>query len=428
MNALTKLPQGTPPAGPEHPVRRCMTILTAMTSPAAPPEHQHPVPPGQAAGYGPLPVWSAPERRGRDKGFAATVLLIILSAAVLAWVGMFLLSRLGPPAFIACGILALVPLGICVLGIWWVDRWEPEPRSTLVFSFLWGAGVSVGIALLVGPYFTLALLEVVPYGSADLLAMVVQAPVVEEIAKGLGVLVLLRVRRRIFDGPVDGIVFAAAVAAGFAFTENILYFGSALLTAGPGMVYELGFTFILRGLLSPFAHVLFTACTGLALGLAARRAGNAWIVPAFILGLVPAILGHMLWNGGPALLFGDFFLFYFLLQVPFFALAVAGVWLLRRSEQRLTLRRLQEYAAAGWFTDAEVRMLATGAGRHRAMAWARAHHAAAPMKELIRRSTRLALTRQQITAGRDVAANQEYERVLLGEVADIRSAMLAGAT
>ena len=358
---------------------------------------------------------------------AATVVMIVLSSAVLARVGMFLLDRLGPPAFIICGILALVPLGICVLGIWWVDRWEPEPRSTLAFCFLWGAGVSVAIALLVGPYFTLALLELVPSGSADLLGMVVQAPVVEEIAKGAGILLLLLVRRRIFDGPVDGIVFAAAVAAGFAFTENILYFGSALLTAGGSTVYQLGFTFILRGLLSPFAHVLFTACTGLALGLAARRAGNAWVGPAFVLGLVPAILGHMLWNGGPALLFGDFFVFYFLLQVPFFVLAVTGVWFLRRSEQRLTRRRLGEYAEAGWFSDAEVDMLATGAGRRRAMAWARSRHMAAPMKELIRRSTRLALTRQQIVAGRDVETNREFERTLLREVSSLRSAMFAGA-
>ncbi|MCC9204638.1 PrsW family intramembrane metalloprotease [Arthrobacter sp. zg-Y769] len=393
-----------------------------------PAQQQHPAPPGYGPAYGAAPVqafWSPPAPR-RDKGLAATVVLIALSAVALAWVGMFLLDTLGPPAFIICGLLALVPLGICVLGIWWVDRWEPEPRSSLVFSFLWGAGVSVAIALLVGPYFTFALLELVPYGSADLLGAVVQAPVVEEIAKGLGILLLLLVRRRIFDGAVDGIVFAAAVAAGFAFTENILYFGSALLGAGSDTVYELGFTFILRGLLSPFAHVLFTACTGLALGLAARRAGNGWILPAFLLGLIPAILGHMLWNGGPALLFGDFFLFYFLLQVPFFAAAVTGVWLLRRAEQRLTLRRLQEYARAGWFTPAEVLMLATGAGRRQAMVWARATGAAPAMKEFIRRATRLALTRQQIASGRDVPANMEYELTLLGEVTGIRTAMLAG--
>ncbi|MDM7989401.1 PrsW family intramembrane metalloprotease [Arthrobacter sp. zg-Y877] len=397
-----------------------------MSLPA--PVRTHPAPPGYGPAHGSAPVqpfWTPPAPR-RDKGLAAMVVLTVLSAVVLAGVGVFLLSRLGPPAFIICGFLALVPLAICGLGIRWVDRWEPEPRSALLFSFLWGAGVSVAAALLVGPYVTLALLQVVPAGTADLVGPVVQAPVVEETAKGLGILLLLLVRRRIFDGPVDGIVFAAAVAAGFAFTENILYFGSALLAAGPDTVYQLGFTFILRGLLSPFAHVLFTACTGLALGLASRRAGNAWILPAFVIGLIPAILGHMLWNAGPALLFGDFFLFYFVLQVPFFAAAVTGVWLLRRAEQRLTRRRLAEYASAGWFTPAEVGMLSTGAGRRQAMGWARASGVAPVMKEFIRRATRLALTRQQIAAGRDVAANLETERDLLGEITAIRTGMLAG--
>ena len=397
-----------------------------------PTQQQHPGPPGYAPAYGQGPVqpfWIPPAPR-RDRGLVVTIVLMVLSAAALAWVGMWLIGRFGSPAFLVCGFLALIPLGICLLGIWWVDRWEPEPRSALLFSFLWGAGVSVVIAIALGPLFTLALLDLLPYTSADVLGLVVEAPVVEETAKGLGILILLLVRRRIFDGPVDGIVFAAAVAAGFAFTENILYFGTAMATPDWTGANQLGFTFVLRGLLSPFAHVLFTACTGLALGLAASRAGRGWIAPAFVLGLIPAILGHMLWNGGPMFFFGDnFFVFYFLLQVPLFALAVTGVWFLRRSEQRLTLRRLDEYARAGWFTPAEVRMLATGSGRRQAMAWARINgpETKAAMKEFIRRSTRLALTRQQIAVGRDVPANQQYEQTLLGEVTGIRTAMLAGS-
>ena len=403
-----------------------------MSTPGSLPTQQHPGPPGYAPAYGPGPVqpfWVPPAPR-RDRGLVVTIVLMVLSAAALAWVGMWLIGRFGSPAFLVCGFLALIPLGICLVGIWWVDRWEPEPRSALLFSFLWGAGVSVVIAIALGPLFTLALLDLLPYTSADVLGLVVEAPVVEETAKGLGILILLLVRRRIFDGPVDGIVFAAAVAAGFAFTENILYFGTAMVTPDWTGANQLGFTFVLRGLLSPFAHVLFTACTGLALGLAASRAGRGWIAPAFVLGLIPAILGHMLWNGGPMLFFGDnFFVFYFLLQVPLFALAVTGVWFLRRSEQRLTLRRLDEYARAGWFTPAEVRMLATGSGRRQAMAWARVNGPATKtaMKEFIRRSTRLALTRQQIAVGRDVPANQQYEQALLGEVTGIRTAMLAGS-
>ncbi len=394
-----------------------------LTRPAGTPQPAAEAPPG--AGPVPLqPLWAKQPRGG--SGATATVLLIVGASVALMLVAWFLWWQLGTAAFALCGILALVPLGICLLGLRWVDRWEPEPRSALWFAFLWGAGVSVGIALLAGPYVARFFYLLLPGFAPEFVGPVLEAPVVEEIAKGLGVLILVFVRRSHFDGPVDGVVYAGTVAAGFAFTENILYFGSALITSG-GLGAELGFVFVLRGLFSPFAHVLFTSAIGLALGFAARRGGTARILGAFALGLLAAIVGHMFWNGGTALVSGDFFAFYFLLQVPLFGLAVAGVVLLRRAEQRLTRQRLGEYAAAGWFTPQEVLMLSTRAGRHQALAWAGGFGARSTMKTFITEATRLALTRQQIAAGRDVPANQATERTLLRNITRTRSVMLARA-
>ena len=392
-----------------------------LTRPAGAPQPAAAAPPGA----GPVPVqplWAAQPKEGR--GTALTVLLIAGASVALLLVAWFLWWQLGTAAFALCGILALAPLGICLLGLRWVDRWEPEPRSALWFAFLWGAGVSVGIALLAGPYVARFLYLLLPGFAPEFVGPVLEAPIVEEIAKGLGVLILVFVRRSHFDGPVDGVVYAGTVAAGFAFTENILYFGSALITSG-GLGAELGFVFVLRGLFSPFAHVLFTSAIGLALGFAARRGGTARILGAFVVGLLAAIVGHMFWNGGTALVAGDFFAFYFLLQVPLFALAVTGVVLLRRAEQRLTRQRLGEYAAAGWFTPQEVLMLSTRAGRHQALVWAGRFGARGTMRTFIAEATRLALTRQQIAAGRDVLANQATERTLLRDLTRTRSAMLA---
>ena len=381
----------------------------------------------QPPGHGPVPVqplWTA-RPHGRT-GTAATVLLIIGSSVALLLVAWFLWWQLGTVAFLLCGILALVPLGICLLGLRWVDRWEPEPRSALVFAFLWGAGISVGITLLAGPYVAGALYLMLPGLAPEFVGPVLEAPLVEETAKGLGVLILVLVRRSHFDGPVDGIVYAGTVAAGFAFTENILYFGSALISSG-GLGVELGFVFVLRGLFSPFAHVLFTSAIGLGLGVAVRRGGALRIIAGFLLGLAAAILGHMFWNGGTALVSGSFFVFYFLLQVPLFALAVTGVILLRRAEQRLTRARLGEYAAAGWFTPQEVLMLSTRAGRHQALDWAGRFGARNTMKNFIREATRLALTRQQIAAGRNLTANRAAEQTLLQALTRTRGMMLARA-
>lgn len=370
----------------------------------------------------PLPGLSVPAPPRGGSG-VLNVLLVAAAGVVLVLVGLFLFAALGSEAFILCGILALIPLGICLLGLHWIDRWEPEPRGALAFAFLWGAGVSVAITLLLGGTVNEILVMLLPLTPSEVLTTVIQAPLVEETAKGLGVLILVFVRRSHFDGPLDGIVYAGVVGAGFAFTENILYFSAALFEAG-GVGLQLGFVFVLRGLFSPFAHVLFTAAVGLALGIAVRKPGAGRIVGGFAAGLAAAVAGHMFWNGGMALVADDFFVFYFLLQVPLFALAVGGVSWLRRQEQRLTGQRLGEYAAAGWFTPAEVSLLATPSGRRQALHWAGAFGAKVQMRAFIRESTHLALVRQQLVNGREPEKNSVRERRLLSALTRTRTQLL----
>jgi hypothetical protein len=195
-----------------------------------------------------------------------------------------------------------------------------------------------------------------PGSGYEFFGAAIQAPIVEETGKGFGLLLMFWFARKLFDGPVDGLVYAAWIAGGFAFTENILYFGSQLVTVGgvDGSVVEL---FLIRGIMSPFAHVMFTACTGIALGFAARRTGALGAIGYFLIGLVPAILLHALWNG--ALFFVDNFYVYFaVVQFPLFVLSILLVVALRRQETKLTHDRLAEYAAAGWFAADEVTSLA----------------------------------------------------------------------
>jgi RsiW-degrading membrane proteinase PrsW (M82 family) len=250
-----------------------------------------------------------PSRRNaaRGWGIAGIIVVAILAVAVLV----YLIAGLGPDAFALGGIMALVPLAIVFFGVRWIDRWEPEPRLAVIFAFLWGAAAAVIIALVVdyrvsnwvnssnGPG---------PNGY-DFFGATVQSPIVEEGAKGLGVFLIFLVARRFFDSPVDGVVYAAWVAGGFAFTENILYFGGQLLDVGgfDGSVFQI---FLIRGIMSPFAHIMFTTCTGLAIGFAARRGyGVLGGFGFFLLGLVPAILLHSLWNA--ALYFvSDFYGYY----------------------------------------------------------------------------------------------------------------------
>lgn len=368
-----------------------------------------------ATGYPP----PAPKQRTTAAHVLGIVGICLLGLLLLLVVA-YLALTLGVAAAGLCAVIALVPLTLVLLGVRWVDRWEPEPRLALWFAFLWGAAGSVVIALLVDLGVQIAVYAAGRTSGSEFVGAAIQAPFVEEGAKGLGVLLIFWVARRSFDGPVDGVVYAAVVASGFAFVENIIYFGSALLEGGAG---ALAVTFFLRGILSPFAHVLFTACIGAAIGFAAHRS-VASAVPIMLLGFALAMLLHGVWNAS-SFLVADWFGFYGLVQVPLFALAVVGVVLLRRAERRVTLQRLGEYAEAGWFSPYEVTMIGTPAGRRTAKLWAaqRGGGSAAAMAAFVRAGTSLAYARQRRVLGRGGADAEREERALLDATVAARAAL-----
>jgi RsiW-degrading membrane proteinase PrsW (M82 family) len=372
------------------------------------------------------PIFTTPIPK-RPGPIALVVLGLVLAVVAILLIFVYFMLALGPGLTFVGGVLALIPLAIVLFAIRWIDRWEPEPRSGLIFAFLWGAGVSVLIALI----FDFGVSQQIAAGGGAtnqtiFLQTVFQAPIVEEFAKGLGVLLIFIVGRRYFDGPVDGIVYAATVAGGFAFTENIQYFGLSLADAG-GFDGSVGEVFFIRGILSPFAHVMFTSMTGLLIGLAARRGSVVLSIGAFFVGLIPAIALHMFWNG--ALFFvSNFYLYYVVAQVPLFALVVLMVFLLRRREAKMTQAHLQEYANAGWLNQDEVSSLGTAAGRRQALASARKVGLQKVMKEYIRDATHLAFTRNRIVSGRDRIGSQKDEQVLLYQVSESRRVLAATST
>lgn len=351
--------------------------------------------------------------------------LVVVGSAVAALALIATISQIAvmtsTGAAVVGGVVALVPLLAVLLGIRWVDRWEPEPRYALVFAFLWGAGVSTLVSLWLNTAFTQAVyLSTGNVETAELVGAAVGAPVIEETAKGLGVLILFLARRRYFDGPVDGIVYAAMVAAGFAFVENVLYFGRS--------IEILPQIFIMRGILSPFAHVLFTVAIGIALGMAARSR-NAftwlWSLP---IGWVVAVGLHALWNGSTFT--GSFFGLYVLVQVPLFVSAIILVAWLRRRERAVITGRLVEYAQAGWFAPHEVTMLSSFPARRAAQAWAARGGPVAKraMRDFQRSATQLALARQRFATGRSEPAYHHNERALLEQVTASRSTFLRALT
>lgn len=402
-------PPSQPPAyePPQYGQQRVYASALAQPTPYTPPA---PAAPSPAEALPALPV---PTRKGRSISLWLFGFLGFLLLALIGYFGW----ALGPFASAVGLVLALIPLGIVFLGVRLIDRWEPEPKRLVFFAIAWGAVAAVGLTLLTD----LALTMLFGPRPEELVA-VLQAPVVEELWKGAGVFIIFLAARRAFDGPVDGVVYGALVGAGFAFTENIQYFAISLIEGGGE---QLTVTFVVRALLSPFAHAMFTSLTGFAIGLAARRhvsVGSTF--GAGLLGLLGAVLLHGLWNGSAT--FANFFALYFTLQVPLFVGFIIGIIALRREEERLTRARLGEYAAAGWFTPQEVTMLATPAGRKAGMDWAsRLRGDRRPlMREFIKDATALAAVRQRAITGRDPMAAED-ERALLIRTRAVRAALLA---
>ncbi|MBN9198923.1 MAG: PrsW family intramembrane metalloprotease [Microbacterium ginsengisoli] len=343
-----------------------------------------------------------PSSRGRRARWWA----LALAALAVAAVGAYLLVFVGIVPSVVAAALAAVPLVGTLAAVRAVDREVRQPRSLRVFAVLWGAGVAVLIAL--GVQVVFVVLDIRPEYE---LMLIVEAPIVEEVAKGLGVLLVLLCARRAFDGPLDGVVYGSAVGAGFAFSENITYFGEAI--ADGGAMYA-GILFVARGVVTPFAHLMFTAATGFALGLAARRGMRLrGVSAAWVLGLLVAIVLHMVWNASTAL--GGFAALglFIVVQVPLFAAFVTVVVLLRRAEASAARGRIAEYAAAGWFTPGEAQMLSTASGRRAAVAWASGfpRDRRRAMRMFIREASVLAAVRQRVVNRRnplDVADERSH--------------------
>lgn len=298
------------------------------------------------------------ENRHRPR--RVTVLLPVLGLVVLAVCGLTLLAlstaKVGLVAELVGVAGALLPVGPVVAAFLWVDRWEPEPAGLLWLAFGWGACLAAITALVMNNTAEAVGDLLLGKGNGDKLSAVFTAPVIEEALKAAFVLALLIKLRAEFDGVVDGIVYSGLCAAGFAFSENIYYFGRAFAEYGFGSATAPGvlLAFVLRGVLSPFTHPLFTCMTGIGIGLAARTTKRVVRIVAPVVGYLIAVVLHALWNGSATMGGSDSFLFvYFLVMVPIFVLGVLFVNWHRNREQRIVTAGLPRMVAADLITPSD---------------------------------------------------------------------------
>jgi len=190
-------------------------------------------------------------------------------------------------------LAAAVPVLFYVALIYWVDRYEKEPWWLLATAFLWGAIPAALLALLFNTALSLPLYALLNPGPAELVAGGFFAPIIEEIAKGIILVLIFFLWRQELDSPLDGLIYGALVGMGFAMVENVLYYQAALAEGGQAAWNS---TVIIRGVIFGLSHAFYTAMTGLGIALARLSPSRAVRILAPLLGLGAAIFFHALHN------------------------------------------------------------------------------------------------------------------------------------
>ena len=170
-------------------------------------------------------------------------------------------------------------------GIYWLwyfykkDTLEPEPQKLVIRSYFLGILTAVVI-----------IITQLPFQYSYIVGAVLVAPIVEELGKFFAVKLSVYNHKE-FNEPMDGIIYASAVALGFASIENGIY----LFRISTVSKYLLSNVILARSVLSVPAHALFSSIWGYALGRAKfSKSQNKNLV--VIAGITLAIAFHSLFN------------------------------------------------------------------------------------------------------------------------------------
>ena len=326
-----------------------------------------------------------------------------------------------PSTIVLATVLAAVPVGPLVAAYLWLDRYEPEPRHLLGLALAWGAFVATAASLLLGGIGAV----VTPISAADSVSLV--APVTEEASKGLFLLLLLWWRRNELDGILDGIVYAGLVGIGFAFVENILYLAAAYdgtSATGPGGTEAVTATFVLRCLVSPFAHPLFTAFTGIGVGVAVASRNPAVRFGAPVAGYLCAVAAHSIWNSSALGGLGSFASVYVALMLPALLVLTAFAVLVRSRERHMLTAALLDASRRGLYRAEDIGWVVDLRARRRARAFARQYGGPAglrAMRAFLAASVELGYLHHRLLRGTPPPDFTRRGRRLVAQIQDSRA-------
>lgn len=297
---------------------------------------------------------------------------------------------------------AVIPMVTYLLIIWWMDRNERDPFWVVFLNFFWGATGAIILGIIGSLIFQIPLnLGIWAFfgdGASDLTELsgaIITAPVVEELTKGIFLLIISTSRK--FDGVVDGVVYGGAIGLGFGMTENFLYF----LSYGEEPVSWLVLV-IIRTLFSAVMHCMSTATLGGFIGMAKfKPAGyKILLIPA---GYIIAVFLHFSWNlsvsfDGTAIIGFIFLFLYFLAWIAVFQIAIY-------MEGKMIGKELQEEVSQGIIPPEHMNYLPFVSRRNK-YGWC---PQGVNQKEYVKTAITLALRKYQVKNLKS-AKRESYER------------------
>jgi RsiW-degrading membrane proteinase PrsW (M82 family) len=228
---------------------------------------------------------------------------VLLGLAVLLWLLVIDLyvftSSAGPAVAAVCAAACLPTTAFGLLVVRRLDRNEKEPWRLVLVAFAWGAIVATSMVIWGESLWTAIAQRVLVPGPGLDASTAFSAGLLEELAKGVAVLLLFLVMRNEFDDVVDGIVYGAAVGLGFNFLESVAYMTNLYSIYSPDGVggYAVGFEWYSRQVLGLFfGHATYTALIGAGIGIARQLHSRRQQVMAIASGFLIAIAAHFSWD------------------------------------------------------------------------------------------------------------------------------------
>jgi RsiW-degrading membrane proteinase PrsW (M82 family) len=198
-------------------------------------------------------------------------------------------------AFLGALFFGFVPMFMFAAFVNWLDRYEKEPKLLLGAAFVWGVVIAGGGAFILNTAFGIGIYALTgSEGATEFGTTSIVAPIIEEALKGLAVLFVFFLFRNEFDSVLDGIIYAAVTAMGFAAIENVLYiYRSGYLEGGWEGFWVL---VIIRVILVGWMHPFFTAFTGIGFAIARMTPNNLVKLIAVPTGYAIAVSAHAFHN------------------------------------------------------------------------------------------------------------------------------------